>query len=333
MNSPSAHTLTNPNKLPQHHTPQATDSACPTVYFDGACPVCSREIAMYQRQPGAEHVRWVDVARCSTDELGPNLNREAALARLHLRRADGALVSGAEAFTSLWQALPRWAWLGRLLSFRPVLWLLEGAYRAFLWLRRTWRPAEPSAISIGTAPAITLPKAIVADLRTDHAGETGAVFIYRGVLRFARDPALRDFAQRHLATEQSHLERIEGWLAPADRSRLLPLWRLSGWLTGALPALVGPRAVYATIEAVETFVDQHYEEQVQRLNAMGITAQTQAELGHLRATLVECQGDEVAHRDEAAQCRGQHAPTGLLRAWCGLVGFGSRTAVGVCRHL
>ena len=25
-----------------------------TVYFDGACPVCSREIAMYRRQPGAE---------------------------------------------------------------------------------------------------------------------------------------------------------------------------------------------------------------------------------------------------------------------------------------
>lgn len=57
-----------------------------------------------------------------------------------------------------------------------------------------------------------LPAEVLADLRTDHAGETGAVCIYRGVLRFARDPALRAFAQRHLATEQVHLQQMEAWL-------------------------------------------------------------------------------------------------------------------------
>lgn len=111
----------------------------PTLYFDGACPVCSREIAVYRQQAGAEGVRFVDVARCSAAQLGPGLDREAALARLHWRRADGRLVSGAAAFTALWQALPRWAWLGRLLGSRPGLAVLEPAYRAFLALRRTWR--------------------------------------------------------------------------------------------------------------------------------------------------------------------------------------------------
>ena len=53
---------------------------------------------------------------------------------------------------------------------------------------------------------------------------------------------------------------------PRHRSRLLPLWRTAGWLTGALPAWVGPRAVYATIEAVATFVDQHYAEQIESIN-------------------------------------------------------------------
>lgn len=112
-----------------------------TVYFDGACPMCSREIAMYQRQPGANAVRWVDVARCDPSELGPDLTREAAMARLHLRRADGTLVSGAEAFTAMWRALPQWALLGRLLSNRPTLWVLERAYRFFLVVRKVWRPA------------------------------------------------------------------------------------------------------------------------------------------------------------------------------------------------
>ena len=110
-----------------------------TVYYDGACPVCSREIAMYQRQPGGETLRWVDVTRCDPTDLGRDLSREAALARLHLRRADGTLVSGAAAFTTLWQSLPRWAWLGRLLNNRPTLAVLEIGYRVFLRVRKAWR--------------------------------------------------------------------------------------------------------------------------------------------------------------------------------------------------
>ena len=113
----------------------------PTVYYDGACPVCSREVAMYQRQPGADGVQWVDAARCGAADLGAGLTREAAMARLHLRRADGSLVHGARAFTSLWRALPRWAWLGRVLGAGPSLWLLEAAYRGFLVVRRGWRKA------------------------------------------------------------------------------------------------------------------------------------------------------------------------------------------------
>jgi ubiquinone biosynthesis monooxygenase Coq7 len=176
------------------------------------------------------------------------------------------------------------------------------------------------------ARARVLPAEVAADLRTDHAGETGAVCIYQGVLQFARDPGLRAFAQRHLVTEQAHLNQIEAWLPKADRSRLLPIWRLAGWFTGALPALLGPRAVYATIEAVETFVDQHYEEQVHRLEA-------HPELRSLRQTLLDCQGDEVAHRIEAAASQGPEKPNAMLRIWCWLVGVGSKGAVVVCRHI
>ena len=159
-----------------------------------------------------------------------------------------------------------------------------------------------------------------------HAGETGAIRIYQGVLSFARDPALHAFAQRHLASEQAHLREIEAWLPTADRSRLLPVWRLAGWLTGALPALLGPRAVYGTIEAVERFVEHHYEEQIRRLAA-------QPALWRLRQTLMDCQADEVEHRDEAASALGAGEPGVVLRTWGWLVGMGSRGAVAVCRHL
>ncbi|MDP2263360.1 MAG: DUF393 domain-containing protein [Hydrogenophaga sp.] len=113
----------------------------PTVYFDGGCPVCSREVAMYQAQPGAESLRWIDASRCDAQTLGAGLTRDAAMARLHLRRPDGSLVSGAAAFTGMWQALPRWSWLGRLLGSGIRLRLLEVAYRCFLFVRRVWRKA------------------------------------------------------------------------------------------------------------------------------------------------------------------------------------------------
>ena len=187
---------------------------------------------------------------------------------------------------------------------------------------------EPSGQPCGVRVASdrALPAEVVADLRTDHAGEVGAVCIYQGVLRVARDPVLRAFAQRHLKTEQAHLRKIEAWLPKERRSRLLPVWRLAGFLTGALPALLGPRAVYGTIEAVEQFVDQHYGEQIFHLEQY-------PELSALREVLLDCQADEVAHRDEAAAARGTGQRGLILSAWCWLVNAGSRGAVAVCRRV
>jgi len=176
------------------------------------------------------------------------------------------------------------------------------------------------------SPGGLLPEWVLADLRTDHAGEIGAVCIYQGVLRFARDPALQAFAQHHLATEQKHLQLIEAWLPKAHYSRLLPVWQLAGFITGALPALFGPKAVYATIEAVETFVDHHYGDQVRALAS-------QPALSNLHQTLLDCQADEVAHRDEAAAARGSDRLGMVLRVWCAMVGSGSRAAVALIRHI
>lgn len=125
--------------MPATSTPPA---AAPTVYFDGDCPVCSREIAMYQRQPGADAVCWVNAAACDAGAFGPGLSRDAALARLHVRRADGSLVGGAAAFIAMWAALPRTAMLARWLNHRPVVALLDAAYSAFLVVRRVWRRAS-----------------------------------------------------------------------------------------------------------------------------------------------------------------------------------------------
>ena len=128
-------------------TPQG---AALTVYFDGACPVCSREIAAYQRQAGAERRIWVDASTCPESALGSGLSRADALARFHVRRADGSLVDGMRGFALLWRALPRVAWLGRLTSIWPIPTLLDGAYVVFLQMRRLWRTHAPTPSAAST---------------------------------------------------------------------------------------------------------------------------------------------------------------------------------------
>ena len=118
-----------------------------TVYFDGACPVCSREMAVYQRAAGAERIAFVDAAACREARVAPDLARAAALDSLHVRRPDGTLVSGAAAFAELWKTLPRWAWLGRFAALPGVRQAAELAYRGFQRARRLgpWRRARGEA--------------------------------------------------------------------------------------------------------------------------------------------------------------------------------------------
>ena len=80
------------------------------VYFDGGCPLCRSEIAHYRKLDAAGRVDFVDLSSPAAD-TGPDLSREAALGRFHVRGRDGELESGAAAFVRLWKELPGWRWL------------------------------------------------------------------------------------------------------------------------------------------------------------------------------------------------------------------------------
>lgn len=112
-----------------------TSEPMPSVFFDGACPLCAREIAFYRRHRGASEIAWVDVSRTDVADLPNGLSRQDALARLHVQTADGNLVDGAAAFAYLWSALPRFRLAGKVSRIPPLLWILERLYNLFLPLR------------------------------------------------------------------------------------------------------------------------------------------------------------------------------------------------------
>ena len=134
------------NITPPDQSDSDSDTACDlTIYYDGGCPLCRREIATYQSLPGAERLNWTDVAM-SDERVAPDLNRSDALARMHVRTADGQLVQGAHAFALMWQAFPKTRWLGRLAAMRPALWVREPAYRGFLKVRPLCR--KPGGVTV-----------------------------------------------------------------------------------------------------------------------------------------------------------------------------------------
>jgi ubiquinone biosynthesis monooxygenase Coq7 len=181
--------------------------------------------------------------------------------------------------------------------------------------------SEPS---VSAFDELELPRALLRDMRSNHAGETGAVCIYAGVLAVSRDPALRAFATEHIETERRHLAFFDAWLPARHQSRLTPLWRVAGWLVGALPALAGPRAVYTTVRAVEDFVERHYAAQIE-------TLAEQPAWGPLRARLQAFCAEEIAHRDEAGH-RLSQPPGPIGRGWATIVAAGSAAGAAAARR-
>ncbi len=119
---------------PRHEAPPDAPSPQSTVYYDGACALCRAEIGLYSRSDPAGALCFVDVSR--DDAAVPaDLTRRDAMARLHVRAADGRMTSGAAAFVELWARLPGWRWAARVARLPGATAALEIAYRAFLPVR------------------------------------------------------------------------------------------------------------------------------------------------------------------------------------------------------
>eukprot|EP00953_Heterococcus_sp_UTEX-ZZ885_P007758 4677-Heterococcus_DN1.PRE.1 len=135
------------------------------------------------------------------------------------------------------------------------------------------------------------------------------------------------FVQEHVVTEQGHLDMIAKLLDPADRSKLLPAWRVAGWCLGALPTLVSEKALFCTVEAVETFVELHYDEHIIPMRESG-------QYLELTRLLTHCRDEEIHHKEDAAARWGlQGAKPWYAVAWSKVVAGGSAAAVALCRRV
>lgn len=105
-----------------------------TVYYDGACPLCRREIALLRRATPPGAALFEDVSAPDARPSCP-LPARRLRARFHAKLANGEIVSGARAFTEIWSRARGLGWVARLGRWAPTRAALDALYAGFLRIR------------------------------------------------------------------------------------------------------------------------------------------------------------------------------------------------------
>ncbi len=120
-----------------------------TLYYDGLCPLCSREIAYYRQRAGGDPgVRFVDITDPAFNALEHGLDPSAVHRRMHVK-VGGEVRQGVDAFVAIWGRVPGFGWLARLAKWPGVRASLRLAYAGFARVRPLL-PRRKPACATGT---------------------------------------------------------------------------------------------------------------------------------------------------------------------------------------
>lgn len=162
-------------------------------------------------------------------------------------------------------------------------------------------------------------------IRVNQAGEFGASRIYAGQLAVMGDrgPAARAIAGMAVQ-EERHRQFFDKMMAARGvrPTALQPFWDAAGFALGAVTAMIGPEAAMACTVAVETEIDRHYAEQLEKLGDSD---------PELSATIAEFQADELEHRDTALASGAENAPAYPLLS--GVIRLGCRIAIATAKRV
>jgi len=100
----------------------------PVVFFDGGCPICRREIAFYQRLDRKQAVDWRDIVADPGVLEGSGIPWDTAMRRFHVLDPQGRTRSGVDGFAVVWDHLPYWHVLARLVRGLGLLKPLDALY-------------------------------------------------------------------------------------------------------------------------------------------------------------------------------------------------------------
>jgi len=105
-----------------------------TVFYDGKCGLCRREIEHYMRIAPAGIFEWVDITLAPEAFIALGFAVADGLKALHVRDGMGAMHVGVDGFATLWQQLAHWRVLAVLVRLPIIYPIARVLYKAFaLW--------------------------------------------------------------------------------------------------------------------------------------------------------------------------------------------------------
>ncbi len=103
-----------------------------TVFFDGDCPICDREITLMRRLDRRRQLEFCDFSAKEYDAASSGFAAADLATVIHARWADGSVIIGVEVFRAMWEAvgLGFLARLSRLSLVEPLV------LKAYAWFAR-----------------------------------------------------------------------------------------------------------------------------------------------------------------------------------------------------
>ena len=147
-------------------------------------------------------------------------------------------------------------------------------------------------------------------LRVDHAGEVGAVEIYRGQAFILRGTPFAGKLGEMQAGEEEHLRTLDRMLGErrVRPSLMLPLWRVAGFALGVATGLLGRHNSMSATVSVETAISAHYNSQVRELlEEVGRGKQCKGD-EELISVFSKHRDEEMGHHDDALALGAKEAP-------------------------
>ncbi len=100
------------------------------VFFDGDCPLCTKEITFVRRLDRKQRVLFTDIAAPGFDAASIGRTQEDLMARIQARTTDGSFIDGVEVFRRMYAAVGL-SPLVALTRLPGITQLLDVGYRWF----------------------------------------------------------------------------------------------------------------------------------------------------------------------------------------------------------
>ena len=106
------------------------------VFFNDSCNVCRLEINHYKKFADC-NLEWIDITNNDEALKLTSKSQEELLRRLHVIQ-DGKVIGGAKAFIIIWSKIPKYNFLAKIFSIKPLFVLFHYGYEViayFLFLK------------------------------------------------------------------------------------------------------------------------------------------------------------------------------------------------------